>query len=502
MPPDAVVALTSLLATIALAVRTSLAHRTLAVRAHTDELSGLANRTAFFGALTERLARHDDAVPGPAVLFLDLDDFKIVNDGLGHAAGDELLRILGARIRRAVRSEDLCARLGGDEFAVLVDDAVRGELVAERLVRVVASPVDLDGRHAHVGVSIGLAPATPGTTVEQLVQRADIAMYAAKARGKNRVQLFEAGLLQADAQAALEADLRTAAEAGQIVVHYQPVVALDDGRPTAVEALVRWNHPTRGLLRPDAFVAAAERTGAIRGIGAFVLRRACADLATLDAVTSEPLTVHVNLSAAQLSDPEFLPTVRVCLERSGIAPRRLVLEVTESVVLDTPAVRAGLDELTGDLGVTLAIDDFGTGYSALTTLRTLPLDLVKIDRSFVAGCPTNTADRTVVEAVVHMARQLGLGTVAEGVERPEQQEFLRAVGVDAAQGFLHLRPAPVHEVADWLRARSRTPEPTAGGTVTRLRGPGPAEGDLGPVGRGADAVRRRFHGSVPTARRR
>ena len=470
VPPDAVVVLSSLLSTVALAVRTSLAHRTLAVRAHTDELSGLANRTAFFAALTERLERHDPARPGPVVLFLDLDDFKTVNDGLGHAAGDELLRIVGVRIRRAVRSGDLCARLGGDEFAVLVDDDTRGETVAERLVAVVASPVDLGGRHAQVGVSIGLAPATPGTTVEQLVQRADIAMYAAKAKGKNRVQVFDVGLLQADAQAALESELRTAVDTGQFVVHYQPVVALDDGRPIAVEALVRWDHPTRGLLHPGAFVGTAERTGAIRGIGSLVLRLACADVAALDAVSTEPLALHVNLSAAQLTDPDFLPGVRACLADHALAPDRLVFEITESVVLDTPAVREGLDELTADIGVTLAIDDFGTGYSALTTLRTLPLDLVKIDRSFVAGAPTNTADRTVVEAVVHMARQLGLSTVAEGVERPEQQEFLRQVGVDAAQGFLHLRPAPLDELTAWLRARQQAAVPASAGSVTPLRG--------------------------------
>jgi diguanylate cyclase (GGDEF)-like protein len=472
VPPDAVVAVSSLLANVALAVRTSAAHRTLATRAHTDELSGLANRSAFFAALAERLARHDDQ-PGqscPVVLFLDLDDFKRVNDGLGHAAGDELLRILGARIRRAVRSVDLCARLGGDEFAVLVDDDSRGEMVAERLVQVVASPVDLGGRHTQVGVSIGLASASPGTTVEQLVQQADTAMYAAKAKGKNRVQVFEAGLLQADAQVALESELRTAVDTGQFVVHYQPVIALDDGRPVAVEALVRWAHPTRGLLLPDAFVATAERTGAIRGMGTHVLRLACADVAALDAVSAEPLAMHVNLSAAQLTDPDFLPGVRACLADHDLAPHRLVFEITESVVLDTPAVRDGLDELTDDIGVTLAIDDFGTGYSALTTLRTLPLDLVKIDRSFVAGCPTNTADRTVVEAVVHMARQLGLSTVAEGVERPEQQEVLRAVGVGAAQGFLHLRPAPLDELIRWLRSRSRPATPELAGSVTPLRG--------------------------------
>jgi len=446
VPHEAVVAVQSVANQIALALRTSEAHRELTAQALVDPLTGLANRTAFTAALQSQRTAPDRRF---ALLFLDLDDFKVVNDGLGHAAGDELLRHVAARLGRAVRPQDLCARLGGDEFAVLLPEAEDTAFaVAQQLVRLVAAPVSVGGRLVHVGVSIGLAFATAGVSPDELLRHADAAMYAAKASGKNRVRVFDAGLLGREDCAVFEAELAGAAEAGQLEVHYQPIVSVARNHPVAVEALVRWRHPTRGLLAPGAFVSAAERSGAILGIGAHVLRRACADAAGWSGPAG-PLALHVNVSAAQLTEVPFLDAVRECIEDFALAPGRLVLEVTESTVLDSPAMERALDRLI-ELGAAIAIDDFGTGYSALSTLRTLPLDVVKIDRSFLAGCPGRAADEAVVEAIIEVAGRLGLTVVAEGVERAEQQGFLREVGAHSAQGYLHLRPAPAAEFAAWL----------------------------------------------------
>jgi diguanylate cyclase (GGDEF)-like protein len=465
VPPEAVVAIRSMNNQFALAMRTSGAYQDLATQASEDPLTGLANRAAFTLALEAAVA--DPSRPA-ALLFIDLDDFKIVNDGLGHSAGDELLRRVAARLRAGVRPDDLCARIGGDEFAVLLGadaDVDAATVVAQRLVELLAAPVSLNGRPARVGASVGLAfAADTDTSGEQLVQRADVAMYAAKAKGKNRVQVFDPSLLREDGGAQFDIELAGAADAGQLVVHYQPIVLVDDERCVAVEALVRWQHPTRGLLPPVEFIAAAERTGAILGIGEHVLRRACADAAEWRGPAG-PLAVHVNVSAAQLTEPGFVQTVRRCVAEFAMQPRQLVLEITEGMVLDSAVVRATLEAITV-LGVALAIDDFGTGYSALSTLRSLPLDIVKIDKSFLAGGPSRAADEAVVEAVVQMARRLGLQVVAEGVERVEQQQFLRTVGAHAAQGYLHLRPTSAADFECWL-GQQNAGRP-AGGSVTPL----------------------------------
>ena len=278
VPPEAVAAIQSMINQAALALRTSAAHRDLAAQARQDALTGLPNRAAFTSALEFAITDPDRHL---ALLFLDLDDFKVVNDRLGHAAGDELLRVVAGRLSGAIRPDDLCARLGGDEFAVLLQEAEgTADAVAQRLVGMIAAPISLAGRITHVGASVGLAFATADTSAERLVQQADIAMYAAKAKGKNRVQAFDPSLLrQDDGKAVFEAELDGAVAAGQLVVHYQPIMSVAEGTCVAVEALVRWQHPTRGLLGPMEFIPIAERTGAILGIGAFVLRRACADSA-------------------------------------------------------------------------------------------------------------------------------------------------------------------------------------------------------------------------------
>ncbi|WP_214402203.1 putative bifunctional diguanylate cyclase/phosphodiesterase [Pseudonocardia lacus] len=451
VPVEARVAIRSMANQVSLALRTSEAHHDLATQATQDPVTGLANRAAFTAALGSRLA---DPVGRTALLFLDLDDFKRVNDDLGHSAGDELLRRVAARLRGGIRHGDLCARIGGDEFAVLLDaadpDGAVG--VGERLVEVVAAPFPLHGRLARIGASAGLAFAEPSPADRDgdlLVHRADVAMYAAKATGKNRLQVFDPSLLGDGEDARFEDELARAAAADQLVVHHQPIVRVDDGWCVAVEALVRWQHPVRGLLHPADFVAVAERTGAIVDIGAWVLRRACAD-AVGWAGAAGPLAVHVNVSAVQLTTPGFVRTVQSCVADAALPPCRLVLEVTEGMVLDTPAVHRTLAELAAT-GVQLAIDDFGTGYSALSTLRSLPLDIVKIDKSFLGGGRSRAANEALVEAIVQVATRLDLQVVAEGVERPEQLAFLRGIGAHATQGYLHARPAPPAAFADWLR---------------------------------------------------
>ena len=448
---EAVTAMQSLHNQVALSLRSSQAHRDLETQARTDALTGLANRTAFTAALDEVVRSGTERA---WLLFLDLDDFKVVNDGLGHAAGDRLLQHVTSRMMRALRETDLCARLGGDEFAVLLRDAAEPEArgIAQRLVELLSAPVRLDGRFAQVGASVGLAWLEPGTTATSAVQRADIAMYAAKAAGKNQVHAFTEDLLDLDGTAALEAELRQAVLDEQFVVHYQPIVSTADGRCTAVEALVRWQHPVRGLLLPGEFLDLAERTGIVTAIGEQVMRRACADAAAWRD-GGRPVALHVNASPSHLAHPRFVTLVRDCLARHALAPKQLVVEITESTVLDAPAVRRTLDVLAA-VGVGIAVDDFGTGYSALTTLRTLPVDVVKIDKSFVAGAATEVADQAVLEAIAQMAGRLGLETVAEGVECPEQEEFVRRAGITAVQGHLYHPPAPAGVLAAWLAQRS------------------------------------------------
>jgi len=451
VPAEAVVAVGSLANQVTLALRNSEVHQELTVQATLDSLTGLANRMSFNAALST--AVETAAAGETTVLFVDLDDFKDVNDVFGHRAGDDLLRECAARLREATRPQDLCARLGGDEFGVLLRGTGAGAAakVAQRIVELVAAPVQIDGADAYVGASVGVATSQGETNVEQLIHHADVAMYAAKANGKGRIQIFETGLLHADtAQLSFERQLAAAARNGELVVHYQPVLSLPDLRCTAVEALVRWQHPERGLLHPADFIEIAERTGAIRSIGAHVLRRACADAATWrDDHPSVPLAMHVNISALQLDDEHFIDTVLGCLRDFNLPPNQLVLEVTETVVISSPTAIDRLNTLAAH-GVTIAIDDFGTGYSALTTLRTLPVQIVKIDKSFVAGSTMNPEDRAVIEAIVKMATQMGMRTIAEGVERLDQQRFLETIGTDAVQGYLYLRPTTAAKFGAWL----------------------------------------------------
>ena len=447
---EAFVAVESLANLVTLALRSSEAHQELSAQATLDSLTGLVNRMSFHAALA---AAVEDADAGETtVLFVDLDDFKDVNDVFGHSAGDNALRKVAARLLEATRPQDLCSRLGGDEFAVLLrgTGAEDGAKVAQRIVEWVAAPMQVAGGDVYLGASVGIATAKGVTDIERLIHSADVAMYAAKASGKGRIQVFETGLLHADpAQVSFEQQLSTAASNGEIVVRYQPVLSLPELRCTAVEALVRWQHPERGLLYPADFIEIAERTGAIRSIGAHVLRRACADARTWrDDHPSVPLAVHVNISAQQLVDEHLVDRVLACLREFNLPASQLVLEVTESVASSL----AGITQLNALAahGIVIALDNFGAGHSALTTLRSLPVEIVKIDKSYVVGCAENAEDLAVTEAFITQATAMGLRTIAEGVETRDQQRLLEGIGADGVQGYLYLRPTTAEDFGTWL----------------------------------------------------
>jgi diguanylate cyclase (GGDEF)-like protein len=430
---------------------------TLTQQAATDALTGLANRAAFTHGIAAELT-------GPlqsraAVLFIDVDDFKDVNDVFGHRGGDAVLREVAARVERYTRAGDICARLGGDEFAVVLRDADldAAQRFADRIAAALAKPMRIGDRVARVDASIGLAAASAGTDVETLIHRADVAMYAAKAAGRGTIEVFDPAMLDGDrSRVRLEQQLAAAVKDGELLVDYQPVVSLADGLCTGAEALVRWNHPERGLLEPDEFIGVAEHGGAIVDLGAFVLRRACEDAASWHAATGRPLQVYVNVSGRQLADERFIRTVTAALAGTSLPPERLVLELTETALLQSASVGERIVTLAHH-GVTIAIDDFGTGYASLTTLRSLPIGAVKIDKSFVARALDGGPDEAVIAAVVQMANHLGIETIAEGVERPEQQRLLERIGARSVQGYLHLRPVPSDELVAWLLAEKAAP---------------------------------------------
>jgi len=459
IPEGTVRSVRSLVNQVNLALRNSQSHHQLRAQAQHDALTGLDNRLSFTTRLAAELAR-DDVSAGLHVLFLDLDDFKDVNDQLGHRAGDAVLTEVAQRLRRCTRPHDVVARLGGDEFAVVLTgatDAVAAA-IAHRMVGSLAAPIIVDGHPCRVGASVGVASATAGIDIDDLVHQADVAMYSAKANGKGQVQLFKSGLLQAESPlASFERQLGRAAGAGELVVHYQPIVALPDLHCTGIEALARWQHTERGLLLPEEFIPLAEASGAILGLGAYVLRRACTDAMTWpESEPGVPMLVHVNVSGRELESDHFVESVLWCLSDSGLPATRLVLELTETVVLESAAAVERLKTLAAH-GVRVAIDDFGTGYSSLAALRTLPITVLKLDASFIAGALSNPVDRGVVEAIVQMSAKLGILTVAEGVERLDQQQLLAQIGTDAAQGHLYCSALPLPALREWLGSERSAP---------------------------------------------
>jgi diguanylate cyclase (GGDEF)-like protein/PAS domain S-box-containing protein len=405
-----------------------------------DPLTGMPNRTLLLETLDAALKRAARTHLHVGVLFLDLDRFKLVNDALGHAAGDDLLIAFAQRLQGVLRSSDLAARTGGDEFVVVCTDMespVDAEHLAHRIALTLGTPFDVRGREVFVTASIGIAVAEDHTTGGELVRYADAAAYRAKERGRNRYEVFDQALRAATA-AALETEtaLHRALAEDQLLLHYQPIIDLAHRHAVGFEALVRWEHPIRGLLGPDQFLAAAEASGLIVPIGCRVVEMASEALSRLDA----PYTLAVNLSPRELAQPDLVDRIRATLRNAGADPTRLCLEITESALLeDADLALATLGQLK-DAGVLLAIDDFGTGYSSLNYLRRLPVDIVKIDRSFLAELGRGGAGDTIIAGIIGLTLGLGLEVVAEGIEHPEQAAALLELGCTRGQGFLYSRP--------------------------------------------------------------
>jgi len=409
-----------------------------------DGLTELPNRAALVERLDELLARAD--VGQVSVLFIDLDNFKIVNDSLGHGVGDELLRQVASRLRHVMRDTDRLARLGGDEFVVLVDGGVDPAVVAERLRRAVQRPIVIEEHELVVTASIGFAVnSSSELTADDLLRDADAAMYRAKAAGRDRVEAFTEET-RAASVAALQtsSELRRGLERGEVVPYFQPIVDLEGGQVVGFEVLARWLHPDRGLLLPGQFLPMAEESGLIVDLGAGILRDSLAQLAHWRAVGLQfaSCSLSINVATQQLIDGRFLDVVHDALGETGIDADSLWLEITETALMaDTNAAGRALRDLRG-LGLHLSVDDFGTGYSSLTYLKRFPVEAIKIDRSFVTGLGLEADDTSIVEAVVRLGHSLGLSVVAEGVETPLQLNRLRELGCDKGQGYLFGRPRP------------------------------------------------------------
>ncbi len=407
-----------------------------------DTLTNLANRARFMDRLDHGLLRASRRAESIAVLFIDLDDFKSVNDSLGHPAGDQLLIGVAERLQACLRPGDTAARLGGDEFAILLEelhDTDHAVAVATRLIESLRVPMLLSGTEVFVRGSIGIAISTAAASGDELLRRADVAMYAAKSDGKGQYAIYEhsmetsmVGHLQ------LAGELQRAVERSELVVHYQPSVILSSQKIAGVEALVRWQHPTRGLVAPSEFIPIAEETGLILPIGRWVLREACAQARAwqLAYPSDPPLTVAVNVSARQVHQPGLVDIVAEALRDTGLPPATLILEITESLVMQNAELAiTRLQELKA-LGVRLAIDDFGTGYSSLSYLRRFPVDILKIDKSFVDGVGQRGKERELAQSIIELGQSLNLEIVAEGVERADQLGWLKSRNCDLGQGFL------------------------------------------------------------------
>jgi diguanylate cyclase (GGDEF)-like protein len=421
----------------------------IARMARHDDLTDLANRLLFRERTEEALERHRSTGTGYSVLVFDLDLFKSVNDSLGHPAGDALLKVVAARLQEVTGANDTVGRLGGDEFAILRsadgDQHAGSAELADRLLKVISTSYEIEGHRIVIGTSIGIAIAPEhGVEAEELLKNADLALYRAKSEGRNSYRFFEPEMdRELRVRRALEVDLHNALANGEFEAHYQPIVNAEDGATCAVEALIRWRHPQHGLIAPNRFIPFAEERGLISPIGAWILRQACSDAIAWPA----HISVAVNLSSVEFRTGDLLAKVTDALAHSGLAPERLELEVTESVLLQEDARNITILHQIRRLGVSIVLDDFGTGYSSLSYLRLFPFDKIKIDQSFIREMPQRSDCAAIVCAIVGLGRELDIVTAAEGVETAEQLELVRAAGCRQVQGFLFSRPCTAAELA-------------------------------------------------------
>jgi diguanylate cyclase (GGDEF)-like protein len=388
-----------------------------------------------------------------AVLFMDLDRFKMINDSLGHEAGDRVLTTIASRLDQSLRGSDSVGRLGGDEFAVVceVKQPDEASVVAQRIATAIEAPIPLESGQMVVSASIGIALGESGSTPTDLLENADAAMYRAKERGKAHVEVYDESMRALTLRRLhVENSLRSAIENEQLAVFFQAEVDLDSGDITGAEALVRWRDPARGLVSPSEFIPVAEESGLIVPLGSYVLREACREAAQLRAF-GWPIQVAVNISTRQLAHPGLVRLVAETLDQMGLEPDALCLEITETVLMQDADRAVVLLEELKSLGITLSLDDFGTGYSSLSYLHRFPVDVVKVDRSFVDGLVDRPGDASIVAAVREVTRSLGLGVMAEGIETPEQLERLRALGYERGQGYLFARPGPPEGLHELLR---------------------------------------------------
>jgi diguanylate cyclase (GGDEF)-like protein len=439
-----------------IAIERNEAERRIQQLAHYDALTGLPNRVMFGQALEQALHRAQRHEQPLALLFVDVDRFKNINDALGHDAGDQLLREVAQRLRYCLRASDLVARFGGDEFIAVLEELPNtgyAGSVAAKLLQALAEPMRIQEQEFHVTASIGIA-AFPQDARDAITlqKHADIAMFRAKAQGRNGYCFYapQGGAYSLE-RLTMEAQLKRALERGELALHYQPKQDIATGRITGMEALLRWQHPELGLVSPARFIPLAEETGLIVPIGEWVLRTACVQAAALPhRAGGDALRVAVNLSARQFADDSLIALVACVLEETGLASAALELEITETLIMQSPERTARLLAALREQGVKLAMDDFGTGYSSLAYLKRFPLDSIKIDRSFIHGVPGDGDGESITQAVIGMAHSLRLRAIAEGVETAQQLEFLREQGCDEIQGYFFSRPLPYEELADLL----------------------------------------------------
>ncbi|MGH8222179.1 MAG: EAL domain-containing protein [Woeseiaceae bacterium] len=422
---------------------------TIAAAQH-DSLTGLPNRVLLHDRLQHAIAlarRHPTRI---AVLFVDIDRFKHINDTLGHAIGDELLRSTARRLRGCVRHSDTVSRLAGDEFVLIVDELSNADdaaLIADKILIAMNAPHPVDGHDLHVTVSMGISIyPDDGEDAEAVIRNADIAMYHAKEAGRNSHQFFRAQMnVRAVEQQSLESDLRHAVENDELELRFQRMINLSSGATSGVEALVRWRHPRRGIVMPDQFIPVAENSGLIVPIGRWVLREACRQVCEWTETGSEPMTLSVNISAVELRSKGFVASLRAVLDATGMSPHLLELELTETALIETSKTADTVLRTVKSMGVRIALDDFGTGYSSLSLLKRFPVDTLKIDQSFIHDMTTDSGDAAIVRAVIAMAKTLHHTVVAEGIETPEQLRLLQAEGCAQGQGFYLGRPETAAE---------------------------------------------------------